>query len=615
MLRAIPDTAQEARLGQHTRRSVLVAAAAASLSACAASGPGRRSGPASDDAAGNATEDVDGALRGMALEQKIGQLFLSVVHGSAADQPHPQNRVEYGVDTPAEVVRRHHLGGVIHFGWTDSLENPRQIAELSNDLQDAALAGSRVPLLIATDQEQGSVTRIGAPATEFPGSMALGAVRDAGAAERAAAITGKELRAMGVNADFAPSGDVNVNPANPIIGVRSFSSDPQLAAQLTAAQVRGYQSSAEPARTVSAAVKHFPGHGDTAQDSHEALPTIRHSHEQWERIDAAPFRAAGRADMVMTGHLVVPQLDTSGEPATLSPRILTGLLRHELGYRGVICTDSLRMEGVRTKHPDAEIPVLALLAGADLMLMPRDFHAAVDGVLGAVRAGRLTEQRIDDSVRRILRLKAGRGVLAQPHVDVSRLGQVVGTSEHRQQAQQITDRSTTLLRNDDGLVPLTTKPGSVLVTGDSGDGVRALADAIRARGPRTTARPTGSAPAPDEIAAAADVADQHDVAVVLTNAAWKPGREGQIGLVRAVARSGARLAAVAVRDPYDAARGDQARTWLATYSDKPVAMESLARVLFGERPAVGQLPVEIPDPARPGTPRYAFGHGLRGRND
>lgn len=608
MLRAVLDTALEARLGQHTRRSVLVAAATASLSACAPSGePAGQSGRPS----GSAADDAERALRGMTLEQKVGQLFLSVVHGSAADRPHPQNRAEYGVDTPAEVVRRHHLGGVVHFGWTESLENPRQIAEMSNALQDAA----SVPLLVATDQEQGSVTRIGAPATEFPGSMALGATRDSGAAERAAAITGRELRAMGLNADFAPVGDVNVNPENPIIGVRSFSSDPQLAAQLTAAQVRGYQGSAEPARTVSAAVKHFPGHGDTAQDSHEALPTITHSREQWERIDAAPFRAAGRADMIMTGHLVVPQLDSSDEPATLSPQVLTGLLRGELGYRGVICTDSLRMEGVRTKHPDAEIPVLALLAGADLMLMPKDFRVAVEGVLGALRDGRLTEQRIDASVRRILQLKAGRGVLEQPHVDVSRLDQVVGTPEHRRQAQEITDRSTTLLRNDDSLLPLHTKPSSVLVTGDGEGAVRALADSIRARGPRTTARPTGSAPAPDEISAAAGAAGQHDVVVVLTSSAWKPGREGQLDLVRALARSGAQLAAVAVRDPYDAAHVDEARTWLATYSDKPVAVESLTRVLLGERPAVGRLPVEIPDPARPGTPRYAFGHGLRGRND
>lgn len=595
-------------MGQHTRRSVLVVAATASLSACAPSGqPAGRSGRPP----GSAADDVESALRGMALEQKIGQLFVSVVHGSAADRPHPQNRAEYGVDTPAEVVRRHHLGGVIHFGWTESLENPRQIAEMSNALQDAA----SVPLLVATDQEQGSVTRIGAPATEFPGSMALGATRDAGAAERAAAITGRELRAMGLNADFAPVGDVNANPENPIIGVRSFSSDPQLAAQLTAAQVRGYQSSAEPSRTVSAAVKHFPGHGDTAQDSHEALPTITHSREQWERIDAAPFRAAERADMIMTGHLVVPQLDASGEPATLSPRVLTGLLRDELGYRGVICTDSLRMEGVRTKHPDAEIPVLALLAGADLMLMPKDFHVAVQGVLGALRAGRLTEQRIDASVRRILQLKADRGVLEQPHVDVDRLDQVVGTPEHHRQAQEITDRSTTLLRNDDSLLPLNDKAERVLVTGDGEGAVRALADSIRARGPRTTAQPTGSAPAPDEISAAAGAAEQHDVAVVLTNSAWKPGREGQLALVRALARSGAQLAAVAVRDPYDAAHVDEARAWLATYSDKPVAMESLTRVLLGERPVVGRLPVEIPDPARPATPRYAFGHGLRGRND
>ena len=600
-------------MGHHTRRSVLLATAAASLAACAPSGHSDQRNPASRPSSG-VPDELDRLLRGMPLEQKVGQLFLSVVHGSSADRPHPANRAEYGVDTPAEVVRRHHLGGVIHFGWTESLLNPRQIAEMSNGLQDAALSsGAGVPLLIATDQEQGSVTRIGAPATEFPGSMALGAARDPAAAERAAAITGRELRAMGVNLDFAPSGDVNVNPANPIIGVRSFSSDPQLAAQLTRAQVRGYQSSAEPARTVSAAVKHFPGHGDTAQDSHTTLPTVQHDREQWERVDAPPFRAAGLSDVVMTGHLVVPRLDGSGEPATLSPAVLTGMLRGELGYRGVICTDSLRMEGVRTKHPDAEIPVLALLAGADLMLMPRDFHGAVEGVLAAVRAGRLTEQRIDESVRRILQVKAGRGVLQQPHVDVGGVDRVVGTSAHLREAQDITDRTTTLLRNDDAVVPLRTRPGRVLVIGAGEDATGALAGSVRARGPRATVLATGSAPAPDQISAGVDAARQHDLVLVLTSAAWR--HEQQRDLVRALLRSGARVAAVAVRDPYDAAHVDEARTWLATYSDKAVAMESLARVVFGERPAVGKLPVEVPDPARPGTPRYPFGHGLPGRND
>ena len=174
---------------------------------------------------------------------------------------------------------------------------------------------------------------------------------------------------------------------------------------------------------MSAASKHFPGHGDTNQDSHTDLPVIEHTPQQWEQLDAPPFREAIKAgtDSIMSAHIVVPKLDDSGEPSTLSPKVLTGMLRDELGYQGVITTDSLQMDGVRQKHSDAEIPVLALRAGADQLLMPQNLQVAIDGVLGAVRSGELTEDRIDASVERILEMKRKRGVLANPFVDVSRV--------------------------------------------------------------------------------------------------------------------------------------------------------------------------------------------------
>jgi beta-N-acetylhexosaminidase len=552
-------------------------------------------------------------MQQMSLEEKIGQLFVTYAYGRTADTVHPKNREEFGVDTPAQVVQRYHPGGLIHFSWTDSLYEPKQIAELSNGVQKAAVSsGARVPLLISTDQEQGAVTRIGEPATQLPGSMALGSGRNVADGERAAAITGQEMRAMGLNQDFAPSADVNVNPANPVIGVRSFSSDPNLVARFTAAQLRGYQASAPPNRTVSAAVKHFPGHGDTNQDSHTSLPVIEHTREQWEQLDAPPFREAlaTGTDSVMSAHIVVPKLDNSGEPSTLSPKILTGMLRGELGYQGVITTDSLQMEGVRTKHPDAEIPVLALQAGADQLLMPKNLQAAIDGVLNAVRTGRLTEQRIDQSVQRILEMKFRRGVVDNPFVDVSAVDRVVGTPEHRRAAQEITDRTVNALRNDAGLLPLREKPRKMLVTGWGDDTTTALANKIKSRGPEATALPTGSAPKPEQINQAVQAAKQNDVTVVLTNAAWSKDNATQQDLVRALRQAGVKVVAVAVRDPYDAAYVDDVPTWLATYSQKPVSMESLAKVLFGEISPAGKLPVPVPNPARPGVDRYPFGHGL-----
>lgn len=549
-------------------------------------------------------------LREMTLEEKVGQLFVTYAYGRTADTPDPVNREEFGVDTPAQVVQKYHLGGIIHFTWSNSLYDPKQIAELSNGLQTAATSsGAQVPLLISTDQEQGQVTRITEPVTQLPGNMALGAGRSPQDAERAAAITGQELRAMGLNMNFAPSGDVNVNPANPVIGVRSFSSDPTLAAQFTAAQVRGYEDTQTAGEGVSASVKHFPGHGDTNTDSHTALPVIEHDRQQWEQLDAPPFKEAiaANTDSVMSAHIVVPKLDDSGQPATLAPKVLTGMLRQELGYQGVVFTDSLQMEGVRQQHPDSEIPVLALQAGADVMLMPQNLQVAIDGVIAAVRDGRLTEQRIDESVSRVLKLKEGRGVLANPFVDVSKVDSIVGNQQHLADAQRITDRSTTLLRNDAAL-PLKA-PGKVFVTGASEQGAKALSDSVRARGPQSSALATGTKPTQEQIGQAVEQAKAHDVAVVLTSAAWNPDNAGQLDLVRALQATGKPVVAVAVRDPYDAAYVD-VPAWIASYSDKPVAMESVAKVLFGEATPAGKLPVPVPEPGKPGTDRYPFGFGL-----
>lgn len=550
---------------------------------------------------------------GMSLEEKVGQLFVTYAYGRTADTTHPDNQEEYGVDTPAEVVEKYHLGGLIHFGWTDSLYEPKQIAQHSNGVQRAAMnSGAQIPLVIATDQEQGAVTRIGAPATQLPGNMALGAGRSLQDGKRAAEITGTELRAMGINQNFAPSGDVNVDPQNPVIGVRSFSSNPGLAAQFTGAQVAGFQESHDRDRTVAAAVKHFPGHGDTSQDSHKSLPVIDHTREQWEEIDAPPFREAiaQGTDTVMSAHIVMPELDDSGEPATLSPTVLDGMLREELGFDGVIVTDSLRMEGVRAKHPDSEIPVLALEAGADQMLMPPDLQLAIDSVMDAVSEGRLTEERIDTSVERILTMKAKRGIIRDPVVDVDTVDEKVGTDEHRADAQRITDGTVNVLRNDADLLPLGKNPGDMLVTGAGDAATQTLAENISERGPRATALPTGSAPDQERIDDAVAAAEDHDVTVVLTNAAWTDSNAPQNDLVRALHESDTSVVAVPVRDPYDAAHVPEVETWVATYSDKAVSMESLARVLFGEVSPQGKLPVPVPDPENPDEVAYRFGHGV-----
>ncbi|MEU4607686.1 glycoside hydrolase family 3 N-terminal domain-containing protein [Kribbella sp. NPDC023972] len=552
---------------------------------------------------------VRDTLRRMSLEQKVGQLFVCYAYGATADTADQRNTNLYGVATPAEVVRKYHLGGVIYFAWTDSVKDPQQIARLSNGLQSASLGDTGVPLQISTDQEYGVVFRVGPPATQFPGAMALGATRSAQYARLAAGIGGKELRAVGVTTDFAPVADVNVNPLNPVIGVRSFSSDPGLVADLTAAQVKGYQ---RDGRIVSTA-KHFPGHGDTRDDSHTSLPTINHTVEEWNTIDAPPFRAAIRAgiDSIMTAHIVVPSLDPSGDPATLSRPILTGILRERLRFDGVVITDSLGMKGVRDKYGDAEIPLRAIEAGVDQLLMPVDPGLAFNSVLGAVRSGRISEARIDQSVERILKLKLKTGVVDRPYVDLSRVAKVVGTPANYAAAQQIADRSTTLLKNDAGLLPLSPASRKILVAGYS---PAALGTALAGRGATVTVKDTGATPSDTRINEAVAAAATADLTVVLTMKAWDTQvtdkQAKQQKLVNALLATGRPVVLVAARDPYDVAYFPSAQTTLATYGYAAVSMESLAKVLYGELAPAGKLPVAIPAQPDPAQTLHPFGHGL-----
>ena len=591
-----------------TRRALIAGVAAAGALACAVpAASATSSGPGLPPPADNGW--VTSTMARMTLEEKVGQLFVQQVYGSDATTPDQRNVPLYGVATPAEVVQKYHLGGAIYFAWTDSVKNPDQITALSNGLQKAALSQPSkvdVPLQIAIDQEQGVVTRIGPPATQFPGSMALGAGRSTDDARTAAAITGEELRAMGVNTNFAPVADTNVNPLNPVIGTRSFSSDPALAASMVGAQVKGYQSDGG----VSASAKHFPGHGDTATDSHVAFPIITHTREQWEQIDAPPFKAAiaEGIDMIMTAHLAFPALDDSGDPATLSKPILTGLLRNELGFKGVIVTDALEMQGVRDRYGDEEVAVRALEAGADQLLMTPAMDKAYAAVLGAVRSGRIPAADLDAKVRRVLELKYERGTVAQPYADPAAVSSVVGTPEHLATADEVTDRTTTLVKNDDKTLPLAVGGKKVLVTGYGVSVTSTLASAFADKGAATTVKETGTAPTDAKIADAVAAAKTSDAVVVTTMKAWTSAAQRK--LVNALLDTGKPVVVVATRDPYDIAYVDRAPTYLATYSYSPVAIDAAARVITGDVSPSGKLPVDLPVAADPSSVLYPFGHGL-----
>ncbi|MER5420633.1 beta-N-acetylhexosaminidase [Streptosporangium roseum] len=379
---------------------------------------------------------VEAVLARMSVEDKVGQLFMPVLYGSAADTVSGENQARFGVGTPAKAVARYRPGGVILFPWAGNVKNVRQVVALTNGLQKAS---PEIPLLIGADQENGRVSRMAPLVTEMPGASVIGSTGDPSLARKAAKVTGTELRALGINLDFAPVADVNINPRNPVIGPRAYGSDPKKVAPMVAAAVQGFHDAG-----IASTAKHFPGHGDTNVDSHSGLPVIQHSLSQWNKLDAPPFAAAigKNIDAIMSAHVVMPKLDPSGDPATLSKPILTGLLREKLGFDGVVSTDALDMAGVRKKYGDGQVAVRAIQAGVDLLLMPPDFPKAYGAVLAAVKSGKISTARLDQSVRRLLKLKAARGLLDRaPVTDPAEAERVLRSAEHRKVAQLINERA------------------------------------------------------------------------------------------------------------------------------------------------------------------------------
>ncbi|MCX5201129.1 glycoside hydrolase family 3 protein [Streptomyces sp. NBC_00237] len=604
-----------------SRRTLLGASAAAVAAAV--------TGVAPVGAAERPSAHSDARLRrliaSMTLEEKVGQLFVMRVYGHSATAPDQAdvdaNLKETGVRNAAELISKYHVGGIIYFAWAHNTRDPHQIADLSNGIQKAGLAEHhRIPLLISTDQEHGIVARVGKPATLMPGAMALGAgafrrgTRDA---REAARIAGRELLALGIRQNYAPVADVNVDPANPVIGVRSFGSVPESVAALVAAQVKGYQGAG-----IATAAKHFPGHGDTKDDSHDQLPHIDHTRQEWEALDAPPFRAAIAAgiDSIMTAHIVVPSLDPAEDPATLSHPILTGVLREQLGYGGVVVTDSLGMQGVRTKYGDDRVPVLALKAGCDQLLNPPNLAVAWNAVLAAVKGGELTEARLDESLLRILRLKARRGLFDRPYVTHRGVDRTVGIRSHLAAADRIADATTTLLVNEGGLLPLSRRRHRrVLVvgvdpaspSGTTGPPTSVLAASLTQLGFTAMALSTGSAPSRAKIdeAVAAARAGADAVLIATRNVS---ATSAQRTLVAELVAVGVPVIALAVQNPYDVAHltGLGVRAHLAAYSWTDVEMRAAARVLTGKVRPSGRLPVPVQRADDPLKVLFPVGRGL-----
>lgn len=484
----------------------------------------------------------------------------------------------------AAAITAQRLGGVVLF--SKNIESPAQVAALTAELQRLAALAEAAPLLVAVDQEGGAVERL---PLHLPGAMALGAAGSAAFAQDAGRLTGEALRAVGANVDFAPVLDVNTNPDNPVIGVRSFGADPEAVARLAVAYIRGLY-----AAGVVATGKHFPGHGDTAVDSHLALPVVAHGRERLEAVEFLPFRRAITAGLgaVMTGHVVFPAMDT--HPATVSAVLLDGMLRRSWGFDGVVFTDSLAMAAVKEQESVGDAAVRALRAGADVLLALGGAEIQAE-VIAAVRramaAGALTPERLHHSYQRVQRVRA-QVAAAGAAPETATPARLPPTG---QRGREIAEVAVTLVRNDAGLVPLPPRPGRVITLLPSADAVGpTLGQMLAALGrslPEIILRPE------DRL----ERSGGGGFMIVATHSRGAMSAWQREVVREAYAASGDGLVVVATGTPYDLRALPPVSTYLATYGREPALLRAAARVLLGEITPRGRLPV----PLGPGHPMGA----------
>jgi beta-N-acetylhexosaminidase len=567
------------------------------LVACATSAPPSPTSPAPGGLPGPlpverypVTISVDRLMDSLPLRAKVAQLVMPWIPGtySAADDP--------GFAKARAWVDSLQVGGIIV-----SIGSPLDIAAKLNVLQQS----SRLPLLVASDLEGGTAMRF-LGGTAFPTNMGVAATGRELDAYEMGRVTAIEGRAVGIQVDFAPVADVNNNPANPIINTRSFGEDPAAVAELVSAEVRGLQE-----HGMLATAKHFPGHGDTGTDSHITLPVIEADWARLDSVELVPFRAAIKSGVaaVMSGHIGLPGIDSGRiRPATLTPSLLTGVLRDSLGFGGLVVTDALDMGGVVKAYGAGEAAVLALLAGADILLQPADPQTAIDAVVAAVEQGRVTQERLDQSVRRVLELKRRLGLFRQRGVPLDGVMNSVGTAEHQALARDVTARSLVLVRDSGGVVDrLRSGPQAVsMVTfaDDPASGLGAtLANELRAAGYQLTTFRLWPSSGPASFDSAYTALAASPVAVVAASvrvSAWS----GTISLPAAVAAlidSTARrqpTLLVSFGSPYLLGQAPSVQGFLLAWAARPINEQAVAAAMSGRAEISGRLPISL-SPALP----------------
>lgn len=532
---------------------------------------------------------VDRTLKSMTLDEKIGQLFVPV----HAD-----------VEKTKEWITSYGIGGL----WFARTEAKKIAAEL-NALQEA----SKYPLLVTVDFEKGAGTYIDG-ATDLPINMALGASRDPTLAYQAAQLTAKEARAIGVHLNYAPVLDVNNNPDNPVINTRSYGENPSLVAKLGAAAIKGYQEYG-----LLATAKHFPGHGNTSTDTHAKLGVVTSSPSVFESVELYPYKQVlkqAAPSSIMSAHLWIEAVDLDTVPATLSKNVMTTLLRDELGFDGIVFTDAMVMGGITSRYPFDVSTVKAIQAGCDIILFPGDLVKGIQAVRQAIADGQLTEQRIDESVRRILRAKTRVGVHTQRLVDVEKISSLVGTQANYLEAKRIAAQCITLAKNDGKIIPLTPAQKILVLTMSNKEGnsmvsrgLVSFPDEMRKLSGNVTELRLSDSLRSDEVEQALKLAPGADAVVVAAyikivlssgTVALPPSHAAFLKKLR---ETNKRVALVSFGNPYIGASAPTIPAYICAYDNAKALQEATAEAIYGKTPFKGKLPVTVSE-------KMKFGVGL-----
>jgi beta-N-acetylhexosaminidase len=538
---------------------------------------------------------VDAQLAAMTLDEKVGQLIIPATVGMFMTE-NSETFQEMQRD-----IKQFHVGGYHMLGDVTQLHEPAGVAVLINQIQKL----SKLPLFITADFEGGVGYRF-TGATRLPRGMAIGATYNEDMAYQAGRIAAEECKAIGVNVNFYPVVDVNNNARNPVINIRSFGGDPAQVSRLARAYVRGLQGAG-----VMGTAKHFPGHGDTSTDSHSDLPVIDIDRARLDKIELPPFRAAVQEGVggVMSAHIALPQIVPENMPATLSPKMLTEILRDDLGFKGVIFTDAMNMRGVAARYPEGEAAVRAFKAGADVILYPPSVEKAFNAIKAAVQSGDIQSARLDASVRRILSAKQNLGLDKNRLTDVDKLAARLGNQENTLKAQEMIQNAITLVRDNRKVLPLKLTPDKkVLFVSivDSGESVqqhppgRVFLSALSRRHRNVNTVTVSARTSPAEFELLKKLAAFSDVVIVnafVRIAAYKGSidlTEGELDLLKTFSSYDKPFVFVLYGSPYLLAFLPELPTYILAYEYYPAAEEAALKAVLGEAEFKGRLPIELP---------------------